>query len=360
MSHFSRRRFMRWMAFQLAALAGGNLASSCARQQAQSAQGGLPLPPAASPLSEPPPSSQPSRSQPLQVPTRAGTTEASEIPPASATDETLAYPDLIVARGRKPRRLVRQGLKALGGLGRFVQPGSEVIIKPNICVAYRSYEYAATTNPWVVGALVEMALEAGAKRVRVMDYPFGGTCEEAYARSGIRDQVEANGGEMEAISLFKFTPTEIPDGRDLKRCAIYEDVLAADVVINVPIAKHHSLAGLTLGMKNLMGTIKDRPPMHQNLAQRLPDLTSRVRPALTVIDAVRILMANGPTGGSLADVKELNTLVISPDIVAADGYAATLFGLQPETLGYLPVAAAMGLGRTDLLDLRIEEVNTDA
>ena len=92
----------------------------------------------------------------------------------------------------------------MGGMGRFVNPGDDVIVKPNICIANHEYQYAATTNPWVVAALVKLCFEAGAARVRVMDYPFGGTCEQAYARSGIAEQVQAAGGIMEIISSIKF------------------------------------------------------------------------------------------------------------------------------------------------------------
>jgi uncharacterized protein (DUF362 family) len=253
--------------------------------------------------------------------------------------------------------MVRQALNALGGMGQFVRPGDDVIIKPNICVAYHTYEYAATTNPWVVGALVELALGAGARRVRVMDYPFGGSAEQAYANSGIREQVQAAGGQMEVMSRFKFVDAKIPGGLDLQQCKIYDDVLKADVVIDVPIAKDHGLAKLTLAMKNLMGVIYDRPMMHRNLGQRLADLSSRVRPVLTVVDAVRMLMAHGPTGGNLDDVKEANTVIVSPDIVAADSYAATLFGMQPGDLAYVRAGQAMGLGRSDLSALKIEEIN---
>jgi uncharacterized protein (DUF362 family) len=128
------------------------------------------------------------------------------------------------------------------------------------------------------------------------------------------------------------------------------------VLINVPIAKHHHLARLTLGMKNLMGVIYYRPPIHVNLGQRLADLTSRIRPALTVVDAVRILVANGPTGGDLNDVRKLDTVIASPDIVAADSYAASLFDMQPEDLKYIVAATKMGLGRSDLNNLKIEEI----
>ena len=256
--------------------------------------------------------------------------------------------------------MVRRALAALGGMRRFVKPGDDVIVKPNICVAYHTYEYAATTNPWVVGALVKLALDAGARRVRVMDYPFGGSAEQAYVMSGIQEQVQLAGGQMEAMSKFKFVDASIPEGVDLQQCKIYDDVLKADVVIDVPIAKHHGLARLTLGMKNLMGVIYDRPAMHRNLGQRLADLTSRVRPTLTVVDAVRMLVDHGPTGGNLEDVTQTNTLIASPDIVAADSYAATLFGLRPDDLAYVRAGAQMGLGRSDLDSLKIEEINVGA
>jgi len=264
-------------------------------------------------------------------------------------------PDLVVARGPDPTELVRQALKAIGGMEQFVKPGDDVIVKPNICVAYHTYEYAATTNPWIVGAVVKLALEAGARRVRVMDFPFGGTPQQAYAISGIEEQVKAAGGEMEVMSRLKFVDTEIAGATSLKRANIYEDILNS-VVIDVPIAKHHSLARLTLGMKNLMGTIQNRETIHANIGQRLTDLTSRIRPVLTIVDAVRILMNNGPTGGDLNDVKKLDTLIVSPDIVAADSYAATLFGLKPEDISYISAGAKAGLGRSDLTSLKIEEV----
>jgi uncharacterized protein (DUF362 family) len=243
---------------------------------------------------------------------------------------------------------------------KFVKPGSKVVIKPNICVAYHSFEYAATTNPWVVSALVKLCVEAGAGKVSVFDFPFGGTPEQAYQVSGIAEQVTAAGGEMIVMSRFKFVSTKIANGQDLKKAAIFDDALKADVLINVPIAKHHSLARLTLGMKNLMGLIQDRQAIHQNVGQRLADLASQVRPTLTVVDAVRILVDHGPTGGSLDDVKQLNTIIASQDIVAADSYAATLFGLQPDNISYIRAGAQMGLGISDLKSLDIEEINVGA
>jgi uncharacterized protein (DUF362 family) len=279
-------------------------------------------------------------------------------PTSSETGDAL--PDLVVARNAEPEELVASAMAAIGGMERFVPKDGWVIIKPNICTCYYPYEYAATTNPWVVGALVKMCFDAGAGKVQVMDYPFGGTPEEAYQVSGIAEQVEANGGEMVVMPAFKFKDTAIEKALGLHNIPIYEDVFKADALIDVPIAKHHGMARLTLGMKDLMGLIENRERIHRDFGKYLTDLAGKIRPTLTVIDAVRILTNNGPTGGNLADVTKLDTLIVSPDIVAADSYAATLFNLQPSQLDYVRVGAENGLGRSDLENLNIKEINLTA
>ncbi len=263
---------------------------------------------------------------------------------------------LAVARGLAPREMTQSALAALGGIERFVKNGADVIIKPNICVDYRTFEYGATTNPEVVAALVELCLGAGAKRVRVMDKPFSGSPENAYARSGIEHAVKAAGGTLEVMNSAKFRETSIPAGRDLTSLEVYQDILTADVLIDVPVAKHHSLARLSLAGKNLFGVISRPSQMHANLGQRTADLVSLVRPTLTVVDAVRTLMAKGPTGGNLDDVRLNNTVIASHDIVAADAYAATLFDLSGAQISYVKAAADMGLGTLDLGSIKIEEI----
>jgi uncharacterized protein (DUF362 family) len=271
-----------------------------------------------------------------------------EVPPPTKQEAYLA-----AVRGQDPKAATRAALAAIGGIERFVRSGADVIVKPNICVDYRSYEYGATTNPEVVAALVELCLGAGAKRVRVMDKPFGGGSESAYANSGIAAAVEAAGGKMEVMVGAKFRRTEIPEGRDITNWHVYQDILEADTLINVPIAKHHSLARLSLAGKNLLGVVSSPSLLHANLGQRIADLVSVVRPSLTVVDAVRTLMAHGPTGGNLDDVRLTNTVIASHDIVAADAYAATLFELTGADIGYVKAAAEMGLGTMDLESIKI-------
>lgn len=272
-------------------------------------------------------------------------------PPGPSSEQ--AY--LAVARGSDPAVITGAALAALGGIERFVHTDDDVIVKPNICVDYHPPEYAATTHPDVVAALVRLCLGAGARRVRVMDMPFGGTPESAYAVSGIEAAVREAGGQMEVMSPVKYARFDIPEGRDITAWEIYRDILTADVLINVPIAKDHSLARLSLGGKNLLGVVRQPNQMHRNLGQRVADLASLVRPSLTVVDATRILVAHGPTGGSLNDVEQADTVIACHDMVAADAYAATLFGLTGSDIAYVRAGAEMGLGTLDLQNVHIEE-----
>ena len=185
--------------------------------------------------------------------------------PPTATRTTPTGVHIAVARGTSPTAMVEAALKALGGIEYFVKPGNDVIIKPNMAFGQYSYEYAATTNPEVLAALVKLCLGAGAKRVRIMDNHTMGSPEKIWAVSGIGEAVKAAGGQMEAMKAFKFKKTAIPLGRDITEWPVYSDVLDADVLINVPIAKDHNLSRLTLGMKNLMGVIDNRQEFHFNL-----------------------------------------------------------------------------------------------
>ncbi len=357
MTKMTRREFMRYLALGTSAAALNQFLAACGQSAAT-------LMPTDTPKATWTKALIPTETR--QSPT-ATHTEGGEIAPQATTEPSPepsptppGSPDLVVARAGQPEELVRHAMAALGGMEQIVSKGADVIIKPNICHAYHTYEYATTTNPWVVAALVKLCLESGASRVRVMDYPFGGTPEQAYSVSGIAEQVETAGGEMAFMPGFKYVSTAIPMGRDVHEVEIFDDILTADVLIDVPIAKHHSLAKLTLGMKNLLGVIKNRSAMHRNLGQRLADLTSLVMPDLTVVDAVRMLMDHGPTGGNMADVKNMDTVIVSRDIVAADSYAATLFGMQPDNLDYIRAGAEMGLGTSKLDELRIEEVTVNA
>ncbi|GFO66185.1 DUF362 domain-containing protein [Geomonas paludis] len=264
-------------------------------------------------------------------------------------------PVVAVAQGTDHAGITRKALSALGGMQRFVKPGQTVVVKPNIGWD-RTPEYAATTNPLVVKAVVEECLKAGAKRVKVFDR----TCNDprrCYASSGIESALRGmKGVEMKHLEEERFKKVAL-NGKVLKEWELYGEALSADVYINLPVAKHHGLSRLTLGMKNVMGIMGgNRGSIHKNIDQALADVNASFRPQLTLIDATRILTAHGPQGGNLADVKVLNQVIASTDIVAADAYATTLFGLKPADIAVTRTAYQRGLGEMDLDKMRIVRV----
>jgi uncharacterized protein (DUF362 family) len=356
MKQLNRREFLR----HLAALSATGLAlSACGQTQPQPAATAAPAAPqestAQSPAPEP--TAAPAAPQEASAQTEAPIASAAAQEANACTANCGAY--LAVARGAgaDPAELTRRAIAALGGIERFVKNGADVIVKPNICNAYHGPEYASTTNPIVIATIVQLCMGAGAKRVRVMDFPFAGAAQSAYKTSGIEDAVKQAGGEMEAMSQMKYRKVALPGGKTLKEWDVYGDIMDADTVINVPIAKNHGSATLTLGMKNLMGVVENRNGMHaRGLHQCIADLSTGVKPQLTVIDAVRMLMANGPTGGNLNDVQQADTVIASADVVAADTYAASLFNMTPADVSYIRIAGEMGLGETDLKAIKIEEI----
>ncbi len=273
------------------------------------------------------------------------------VPFADASEKN----DLVVAHGASPAMITRAAIDAMGGMKRFISRGDVVVIKPNMGWD-RLPEQAANTNPEVVATVVKLCFEAGAKKVKVFDRPVNDP-RRCYVQSGIAPAASAAGAEVNYVDERKFREVKI-NGQALKSWPLYTEILEADKVINVPIAKHHGLSVLTMAMKNWMGVMGGRRnSIHQRLDESLVDLALVIKPALTILDAVRILTGNGPQGGDMKDVKKMDTVVAGVDQVAVDSYGATLFGMKGSDLGFVRTGDKMGLGTMDLSKLKIRKIS---
>jgi len=264
-----------------------------------------------------------------------------------------AFPALVVAKGRvtahgaapesaDPAELARRAIAALGGMSRFVGRGDIVAIKPNIGWD-RTPAQAANTNPRVVAEVVRLCLDAGAHRVVVTD----ASCNEArrsFQRSGIWRAAHEAGADVILPAEHRFREMRLA-GELLDRWPVYRPLIEADKLINVPVAKHHNLSLYTGAMKNWYGVLGGRRNrLHQNIHLSVADLATFMRPTLTVLDATRVLIRNGPQGGNLADAKDLHQVVAGTDEVAIDAYGAALLGVDPMRIGYLLLGRERGLG----------------
>jgi uncharacterized protein (DUF362 family) len=256
--------------------------------------------------------------------------------------------------GYDVKELTCKTFEAAGGMQRFISKGDVVVIKPNISWA-RSPEMAASTHPQVLEAVVEQCQEAGAKKVRIADNTIH-DARRCFALTGAGMVAKTTGAELifPRESLMREMRLQ---GHRLDVWPVFVPLVEADKLINLPIAKHHSLSVLTLGMKNWIGGVGGRrSSLHQDIHQTVVDLAQFFKPTITLIDAVRIMTRNGPSGGSLNDVTVKNTLILSDDPVAADAMGAHLFDRQPEQIGFIKLAHKWGLGTYDLHKLALKKV----
>ena len=272
----------------------------------------------------------------------------------AAADKKFIIEGIGQTEGYSVNELTRKVFESAGGAGRFISNGDVVVIKPNLSWARRP-EMAATTNPEVLKAVVELCQEAGAKKVRIADNTIN-DARRCFALSGAGAIAKRTGADLihPRSSLMKNMNLK---GRSLDTWPVFVPLVEADVVINLPVAKHHSLSTLTVGMKNWIGGVGgSRWSLHQDIHQSIVDLTNFFQPTITLIDAIRIMTRNGPSGGSTSYVTAKNTLILSNDPVAGDAKAALLFGRSPEKLGFIRLAQDQGLGTSDFHALAQQRV----
>lgn len=260
-----------------------------------------------------------------------------------ASDPNL--PQIVLAQNTDHIAALHAALDAVGGVGRFVKSGEKVVVKPNIGWD-RTPEQGADTNPVLVGEMVRLCLKAGASEVIVTDIPCN-SAPRCFLRSGIKEAVEKAGGKA-ILPRDEDLVTVDLQGKILTDWPVLKYFIEADRLINMPIVKNHSLSRSTVGMKNLYGILGgSRNQLHQQIDQSIVDLASFFTPTLVVVDATRVMLRGGPTGGSLDDVEIKNSIICATDQVAADARAVEFLDMQPDKIAHIVLAQKSELGTID-------------
>ena len=196
---------------------------------------------------------------------------------------------------------------------------------------------------------------AGAAEVIVSDI----TCNDprrTFLRSGIRDAAEKAGAKVILPSEDDYINVDL-GGKLLTGWPVLKYFVETDRLINMPIVKQHSLSTCTIAMKNLYGILGgQRHRLHQDIDQSIVDLAAFARPTLTVVDATRVLLRNGPQGGSLGDVAEEHTVICATDQVAADSRSAEFLGYTGDEVSHIKLAQETGLGTVDYRSAGYKEI----
>lgn len=263
---------------------------------------------------------------------------------------------LVVVRGKDPAAALRTGLKEWQ-FNKQVISGKKVLVKVNAAFA-RPPGDAVTTNPDLLAEAVRYFREAGAAEVVVYDHILQDLVEPTLERNGLGQAARKQGARLAVYPVRKPGPyrtVRIPGATAIPSVSILEEIFQADLIVNMPKAKHHSGARLSLSMKNLIGCTADMGRMHSvDLHRAIAELNTVIRPSLVIMDATSILLDRGPGGPGTVAYPE--KVIIGADPVAVDAYACGLFGVDPMSVAYISRAQELGVGTADLSKVEVKEV----
>jgi uncharacterized protein (DUF362 family) len=266
---------------------------------------------------------------------------------------------LSIVRGQDRVKTLQLALKALGGLDTFVKNGDRILIKVNAAFATPPI-LSATTHPLLISELTRLCLKAGAREVMVTDNPINDPAS-CFALTGIAEAAQKTGARVVLPRDQYFKSMTIPDARLIRNWPVlYKPFKDITKVIGVAPVKDHHRSGASMIMKNWYGLLGGRRNIfHQDIHNIIKELATMLKPSLVILDGTTTMMSNGPTGGSLSDLKQTNTMIVSTDQVAADAYGATLLGKDLSQLTFIAKAQESGVGTADYGSLNPEVLSAD-
>ena len=256
-----------------------------------------------------------------------------------------------VVRGQDRVGALRLALKSIGGIEAFIKKGDHVLLKVNAAFASPAM-LSATTHPAIVAELTTLCYKAGAASVVVTDNPINDPAS-CFNLTGIAEAARSSGASVILPRTELFKSLTVPQAKLIRsRPVLYEPLVGITKLIGVAPVKDHHRSGASMVMKNWYGLLGGRRNIfHQDIHTIIMELAMMVSPSLVILDGTTTMMTNGPTGGSLSDLKQTNTMIVGTDQVAVDAFGATLLEKTLNDLPFIGMAEAAGLGTADYRSL---------
>jgi uncharacterized protein (DUF362 family) len=256
-----------------------------------------------------------------------------------------------IVRGQDRIATLRLALKSLGGIETFIKRGDRVLLKVNAAFASPAM-LSATTHPAIIAEMTALCYGAGAASVVVTDNPINDPAS-CFNLTGIAEAARGAGAKVILPRAELFKSLTVPQAKLIRnRPVLYQPLVGITKVIGMAPVKDHHRSGASMVMKNWYGLLGGRRNIfHQDINTIIKELAMMVNPSLVILDGTMSMMTNGPTGGSLSDLKQTNTMIVGTDQVAADAFGATLLDRTLNDLPFIAMAEAAGLGTADYRSL---------
>ncbi len=260
-------------------------------------------------------------------------------------------PRMSIVTGRDRVQTINRALRAIGGIEAFIKPGDRVLLKVNAAFATPPI-LSATTNPQLIAEVARLCFKAGAASVVVTDNPINDPAS-CFILTGIAEAARSAGVRVLMPAEESFKSTTVRGGVLIREWPLlYSPFKDINKVIGMAPVKDHHRSGASMTMKNWYGLLGGRRNIfHQDIHNIIKELAVMVTPTLVILDGTTTMMTNGPTGGSLGDLKQTNIMIASTDQVAADAFGATLLGRTVAQLPYISKAELSKIGTADYTSL---------
>ncbi len=290
----------------------------------------------------------------------------SSLSSAGSKNETVQIPDfsvkeaggkMAVVKGDDRIKTINLAFKAIGGIETFIKKGDRVLLKVNAAFASPPV-LSATTSPQLIEEVVKLCYAAGASSVAVTDNPINDP-SSCFALTGIENAAKRAGAKIILPEEGLFMPLSVEGGSLIRNWPVlYKPIYNADKLIGIAPVKDHHRSGASMTMKNWYGFLGGRRNIfHQDIHNIIKELAVMVKPTLVILDGTVSMMTNGPTGGSLSDLKQTGTMIVGTDQVAVDAFGSSLLGKSAGELTYIEKAHAAGAGNMDYRQLKPEILN---
>jgi uncharacterized protein (DUF362 family) len=256
-----------------------------------------------------------------------------------------------IVRGQDRAATLRLAIKSLGGIETFIKKGDRVLLKVNAAFASPAM-LSATTHPAIIAEMTALCYGAGAAAVVVTDNPINDPAS-CFNLTGIAEAARGAGAQVILPRAELFKSLTVPQAKLIRnRPVLYQPLVGITKVIGMAPVKDHHRSGASMVMKNWYGLLGGRRNIfHQDINTIIKELAMMVNPSLVILDGTMSMMTNGPTGGSLSDLKQTDTMIVATDQVAADAFGATLLDKTFNDLPFIGMAEAAGLGTADYRSL---------
>ena len=249
-------------------------------------------------------------------------------------------------------RSVKKIFKLLD-LAAIIKPGQKILLKPNL-LTNLAPERGVTTHPEIIKAIAAEVKGLGA-------FPFIGDSPGGIGLLYERVLKDA-GMKALGIPIIDFEEKGMrafknPGGK-VDPIYISNSALSFDMIINIPKLKTHELTLITCGIKNMFGCVPGLhkvnyhldAPSPEEFSGALVDLFEKIKPAVTIADAVTAMEGQGPVGGEL---RNLGLILASKDPVALDAVCSKIMGFEPLDIPTTRIANQRGLGEADIGKINI-------